>query len=80
MAKRSDVSDEVTVKRTSGAICAPAPSCGLESSRFAKNKGPRGCHVYHISISDVSPGAENAPVQKLRGAVSDIRGALFPVI
>ena len=45
--------------------------------KIAKNKGPRGCHLYRITISD-SPteGANTAPVQKMRGAENDTRGAL----
>jgi hypothetical protein len=44
--------------------------------KLSKNKGPRGCHVYHIVICDDTLGAENAPAQKLRGAISDQRGAI----
>jgi hypothetical protein len=49
---------------------------GSGELKIYKNKGPRGCHVYHVTISDTDPGAESAPVQKLRGAISDTRGAI----
>jgi Helix-turn-helix domain len=44
--------------------------------KIHKNKGPRGCHIYHITISHAAPGAETAPVQELRGALDGPRGAL----
>jgi hypothetical protein len=44
--------------------------------KVSKSKGPRGCHLYHIVISEHSPGAEIAPVQEMRSAVSDTRGAI----
>ena len=43
--------------------------------KISKKKGPRGCHLYHITVPE-NTGAENAPVQKMRGAVDGNRGAL----
>lgn len=37
------------------------------------NGGPRGCHVYHVRTLEAD--AEVAPVQNLRGAISDRGGA-----
>jgi hypothetical protein len=47
----------------------------LGELKIFKNKGPRGCHLYHITIPE-NRGAENAPVQKMRGAVDCTRGAV----
>ena len=43
--------------------------------KVSKSKGPRGCHLYHITISE--DGAENAPVQEMQGAINDTRSAIF---
>jgi hypothetical protein len=42
--------------------------------KIFKNKGPRGCHVYRITIANPS-GAQNAPVHRMRGACDNTRGA-----
>ena len=44
--------------------------------KVSKSKGPRGCHLYHIAISESPEGAKIAGVQEMRGAINDNGGAL----
>jgi Helix-turn-helix domain len=42
--------------------------------KVSKNKGPRGCHLYHIVILDDAKGPNIAPVQEMLSAVDGTLG------